>query len=247
MYNKLHIGTKWCWLCEERNVLVTILKLQIEVRASGLFCFQLQKNAIKACISEQSSQKEQLSGPVTGLQVKCVCVVKKWQRKLDWWIKWQEGKWLMEPLCCVIIKVNMCHDIFIDTFKLEPFHYMKSFLTCSKRVGVVRWSHLLSAGAVHPELVLWSWTEVVKGYDVSASREGVPVTRVPARTFAHYVTNSWTYTHFDPIDQTQLWTLDVQLCRVCAHWKRDCCLNWQWIYETKIVYTVSRKEQHLNC
>lgn len=60
----------------------------------------------------------------------------------------------MEPLCCVIIKVNMCHDIFIDTFKLEPFHYMKSFLTCSKRVGVVRWSHLLSAGAVHPELVL---------------------------------------------------------------------------------------------
>lgn len=56
---------------------MTILKLQIEVRASGLFCFQLQKNAIKACISEQSSQKEQLSGPVTGLQVKCVCVVKK--------------------------------------------------------------------------------------------------------------------------------------------------------------------------
>lgn len=62
---------------------MTILKLQIEVRASGLFCFQLQKNAIKACISEQSSQKEQLSGPVTGLQVKCVCVVKKLQRKLD--------------------------------------------------------------------------------------------------------------------------------------------------------------------
>ena len=47
----------------------------------GLFCFHLQKNAIKTCISDQSSQKEQLSGLVTGLQVKCVCVVKKMTKK----------------------------------------------------------------------------------------------------------------------------------------------------------------------
>lgn len=124
---------------------------------------------------------------------------------------------------------------------------MQLLLTCFERVGVVRWTRPLSAGAEHPELVLWSWAETVNGYDINTIWERVPVASVFTRTLTHAGARSGTYTHFDPIDHAQLWTLEVQVRRVCAHWKRNCYLNWHWICKDLEYYNKKNPKHLLDC
>lgn len=89
---------------------------------------------------------------------------------------------------------------FIRNLSSLCISMMQLLLTCFERVGVVRWTQLLLAGAEHPELVLWSWAETVKGYDMNTIWERVPFASVFTRTLTHAGACSGTYTHFDPIN-----------------------------------------------
>lgn len=99
-------------------------------------------------------------------------------------------------------QVRCCSSLSAFTCILSSLcvSMMQLLLTCFERVGVVRWTWPLSAGAEHPELVLWSWAKIVNGYDMNTIWERVPVASVFTRTLTHAGACFGTYTHFDPID-----------------------------------------------
>lgn len=106
--------------------------------------------------------------------------------------------------------------------------------TCFKRAGGVRATELLAAGALHPELVLWSWSEISLGYCVNIFSERVPVASVFALTLARVDTHSRAHAHFDSVDHADLRAPEIQACGVCAEWKGDCYQDRQWIYGERV-------------
>lgn len=95
-------------------------------------------------------------------------------------------------------------------------------------MGVGWWPHSLFNSAVHTELVLRSWSKAADGCNENASGEGMPVTSVVTQFLTCPVANAKTQTHFDPINQTHPWRLNIQLCVVCPHSKRDSHLHRHW-------------------
>lgn len=89
---------------------------------------------------------------------------------------------------------------YLLLLSLANLNSSRSFPTCFERAGGERATQPLPAGALHPQLVLRSWSEMALGYGANAVWQRVPLAIVFARALTRGDTHSGTYTHSDPVD-----------------------------------------------